>query len=85
MQKFKIVGKPLLGEKYMEGKKKKNNAKFSGYYVHQHTHNVLAHAPCSEANPFREKSMWKKKEYACAEEGHRLPIALAPCLLSTQE
>ena len=35
MQKFKIIGKPLLGDKYVKGKKKekKNNAKFSGYYV----------------------------------------------------
>ena len=39
---FKFLGKPLLGEKYVEGKKKerkkkerrrKNNAKFSGHYV----------------------------------------------------
>ena len=50
MQKFKIIGKPLLGEKYVEGKKerirKKNNAKFSGHYVRPHTHNVRAHALC---------------------------------------
>ena len=26
MQKFNIIGKPLLGEKYVEGKKKKNIA-----------------------------------------------------------
>ena len=47
MQKFKIVGKPLLGEKYVEGKKKKeekkeeekkNNAKFSSHYVRPRTH-----------------------------------------------
>ena len=51
MQKFKIVGKPLLGEKYVEGKKKKkekeeekNNAKFSGHYVRPCTQNVHAHA-----------------------------------------
>ena len=47
MQKFKIIGKYLLGEKYVEGKKerkKKNNAKFSGHYVHPRTHNVRAHA-----------------------------------------
>ena len=43
MQKFKLIGKPLLGEKYVEGRKKKNNAKFSGHY-HQRTHNVHAHA-----------------------------------------
>ena len=33
---FNFLGKPLLGEKYVEGKrrrKKKNNAKFSGHYV----------------------------------------------------
>ena len=44
MQKFKIIGKPLLAGKYVEGKKKKNNAKFSGHYVHQRTHNIRAHA-----------------------------------------
>ena len=44
MQKFKIVGKPLLGKKYVERKrrKRKNNAKFSGHYVPQRTHNVRA-------------------------------------------
>ena len=35
---FNFLGKPHLGEKYVEGKKKKeeerkNNAKFSGHYV----------------------------------------------------
>ena len=35
---FNFLGKPLLGEKYVEGKKKeerkkKNNARFSGHYV----------------------------------------------------
>ena len=50
MQQFKIIGKPFLGEKYVEGKKKerrrrrKNNAKFSGHYVCPRTHNVRAHA-----------------------------------------
>ena len=50
MQKFKIIGNPLLGEKYVEGKKKeegkkkKNNAKFSGHYVCPRTHNICAHA-----------------------------------------
>ena len=39
MQKFKIIGKPLLGEKYVEGKKKKN-AKFSSHYVRPRMHNV---------------------------------------------
>ena len=38
----------LLGEKKVEGKKKKkNNAKFSGHYVRQHTHNVHAYTLCS--------------------------------------
>ena len=49
MQKFRIVGKPFLGKKYVEGRKKeerKNNAKFSGHYVHQRTHNVRAQALC---------------------------------------
>ena len=45
--KIQTIGKPLLGEKYEEGKinknKKKNNAKFSGHYVQQRTHNVRAH------------------------------------------
>ena len=43
MQKFKIVGKPLLGEKYVEGKKEekkkkeeKNTAKCSRHYVRPH-------------------------------------------------
>ena len=44
MDKFKIIGKPLLGEKYMEGKKKKNNAKFSGHYVCPRTETVREHA-----------------------------------------
>ena len=49
MQKLKIIGKPLLGEKYVEGKKeeirrRKNNAKFSGPYVRPRTHNVRARA-----------------------------------------
>ena len=45
---FNFLGKPLLGEKYVEGRRKrrkrKNNAKFSGHYVFPHTHNVRAHA-----------------------------------------
>ena len=41
MQKFKIIVKPLLGEKYVEGKKKKkegrrNNAKFSAQALRSH-------------------------------------------------
>ena len=41
---FKFLGKPLLGEKYVEGrKKKKNKAKFSGHYVCPHTHNLRVH------------------------------------------
>ena len=46
MQKFKIVVKPLLGEKCVGGRRrrKKNNAKISGHYVRPHTHNVYAHA-----------------------------------------
>ena len=47
MQKFKNIGKSLLGEKYVEGKKKesrRNNAKFSSHYVRPRTHNVRAHA-----------------------------------------
>ena len=49
MQKFKIIAKPLLGEKYVEGKKEKerkskNNAKFNGHYVHPRMHNVCGQA-----------------------------------------
>ena len=45
MKKLKLIGKPLLGEKYVEGKKeRKNDAKFSGHYVRQRTHNIPAHA-----------------------------------------
>ena len=50
-QNFNFLGKPLLGEKYVHGKKKegkKNNAKFSDHYVRQRTHNVRAHALRSE-------------------------------------
>ena len=55
MQKFKIVVKPLLGEKYVEGRrrkegKKKNNAKFSGHYVCPRTQNMRAHALRSHLN-----------------------------------
>ena len=48
---------PLLGEKYVEGNRKPfvrthyvrtNNAKFNGHYVRQCTHNVRAHAICSD-------------------------------------
>ena len=48
MQKFIIKGKPLLGEKYVEGKKerrrkrKKNNAKFGGHYVCPRTETTFA-------------------------------------------
>ena len=47
---FNFLGKPLLGEKYVEGKKeerrrrKNNNAKFSGHYVYPRTETVRAHA-----------------------------------------
>ena len=46
---FNFLGKPLLGEKYVEGKKKErrkrnNNAKFSGHYVYPRTETVRAHA-----------------------------------------
>ena len=47
-QNFNFLGKPLLGEKYVEGKKKErkknNNAKFSGHYVYPRTETVRAHA-----------------------------------------
>ena len=67
MQELKIIGKPLLGEKYVEGrkkerkKKKKNNAKFSGHYVCPRTHNVHAHAlRLTEITNKRKRN--KKKE-----------------------
>ena len=47
---FNFLGKPLLGEKYVEGKRrkkkerKKNNAKFSGHYVCPCTETVREHA-----------------------------------------
>ena len=52
---FNFLGKPLLVEKYVHGKKKerkkkkkkkkkKNNAKFSGHYVYPRTETVRAHA-----------------------------------------
>ena len=45
---FNFLGKPLLGEKYVEERKKerkkKNNAKFSGHYVYPRTETVRAHA-----------------------------------------
>ena len=47
---FNFLGKPLLGEKYVEGRMKeerKNNAKFSGHYVCPRMHNVRAHELCS--------------------------------------
>ena len=51
---FNFLGKPLLGEKYVEGKKKekerKNNAKFSGHYVCPRTETVREHALRSHQN-----------------------------------
>ena len=44
MQKLKFIGKLLLGEKYVHGRKRKINAKFSGHYVRPGTYNTLAHA-----------------------------------------
>ena len=49
---FNFLGKPLLGEKYVEGRRKKeeerkkNHAEFSGHYVCPRTENVRAHALC---------------------------------------
>ena len=42
MQKFKIIGKPLLGEKYVEGRRKEERI--------MPTHNVRAHALHSHQN-----------------------------------
>ena len=55
MQKFKIIGKPLLGEKYVEGKKKKDERRkkerIMPFLVATTSalasHNVIAHALCS--------------------------------------
>ena len=45
MQKFKIIGKPLLGEKYVEGKKKKKEKSLvATTSALARTHNVRAHA-----------------------------------------
>ena len=43
---FNFLGKPLLGEKYVEERKRrrKNNAKFSGHYVCPHTETMREHA-----------------------------------------
>ena len=46
---FNFLGKPLLGEKYVEGKKK-NNAKFSGHYVCPRMETVREHALRSHQN-----------------------------------
>ena len=39
----------------MEEEEKKNNAKFSGHYFHQRTHNVRAHSLRSD-----QKEEWSK-------------------------
>ena len=52
MHKFKIIGKPLLGEKYAEGKKERRKKKrriimpslVATMSALTHTHNVRAHA-----------------------------------------
>ena len=51
---FNFLGKPLLVEKYVHGRKrrkkeerKNNNAKFSGHYVYPRTETVRAHPLCS--------------------------------------
>ena len=47
---FNFLGKPLLGEKYVEGKKKKerkkkkNNANFNGHYVRPCNHTQRSYA-----------------------------------------
>ena len=53
MQKFKIIGKPLLGEKYVEGKKEEERIMpnlVNTTSALAHTHNVFAHAICSHQN-----------------------------------
>ena len=48
---FNFLGKPLLGEKYVEEKKiDKNDAKFRSHYVHPRTYNVRVHALRSHQN-----------------------------------
>ena len=54
MHKFKIVVKPLLGEKYVEGKKKDIGAPRGG------AHLFIAHALC--VHRIAEKSKWKEEE-----------------------
>ena len=42
---FNFLGQLEVPLKYVHGRKRrKNNAKFSGHYVHPRTHNVHAHA-----------------------------------------
>ena len=57
MQTFKIIGKSLLGEKHVEGKKKKGRRRIMPSLVATtsalaHTHNVCAHALQSDQNQF---------------------------------
>ena len=64
---FNFLGKPLLGEKYVHGKKKerkkkKNNAKFSGHYVYPRTETVRAHALRSHQHINKEH---KIQPFAC--------------------
>ena len=55
MQKFKLIGKPLLGEKYVEGKKKEEKKRImpslvATHYVRPCMQNVPAHAVRSYQN-----------------------------------
>ena len=50
MQKFTIIGKPLLQEKYVEGKKKEGRRIMQSLVATTRTHNVRAHALRSHQN-----------------------------------
>ena len=68
-----FLGKPLLGEKYMEGKKKKNNAKFSGHYVCPRMQNVRAHA--LRSHQFMGLELWARESIS-----DPLPSSYSPFL-----
>ena len=45
----------MEGKRKKKERKKKNNAKFSGHYVRQRTHNVHAHALRSDQYPLKDR------------------------------
>ena len=75
MQKFKIIGKPLLGEKYVEGKKEEEERIMPILVA---TTSALAWKPCVSTHYVRTNIVFPRG-------GAHLPIAHALRLLSTQE